>query len=159
MKTVFVWLARLIALLLPIYFLIMTFEGITTEGTFSGGAGDVIHKIVLFICFIISAIVIFFIWWKKADELNKIKGKDQLMLPVCENYIKATGESWAAFILIMLIPSVLAALLFSGRQNTILPLEAYSDVTAAILIFVGNIILSMIVLGISYFLANNMKGR
>lgn len=161
LKTIFVWLARLIALLIPLYCLITIIENITAEYAFSGGAGNVIQKIVWLLCFALAAVIIFFIWWKKAAELNKLKANNQILLPIGENYIKATGESYVAYLLLMTIPGVLAILLFGGAggANTILPFEAYSDFTAAVLLFVGNIILSMIVLGISYFLANNMKGR
>jgi hypothetical protein len=161
LKTIFVWLARLIALLLPLYFLLTIIENVTAEYAFSGGAGNVIEKIVWLICFAIAAIFIFFIWWKKAAEINKIKANNQILLPIGENYIKATGESYVAYLLLMTIPGVLGVFVLgsTGGENTILPFQAYSEITAAILLFVGNIILSMIILGISYFLANNMKGR
>lgn len=160
LRQLFLWLARLIGIIMLVYGVLTIIEQISNGDPY--GQNDFEHTIrmIVYLLFLaVGVFIIFIIWWIKANLIAKLKSNNQTMISVAEIYIKGIGESWAAFLLCMMVPTVLTAFLFGAGQNSILPFEASTRFLAGLLMLVSNTLLSMIVLSISYFLANNLKGR
>jgi membrane protease YdiL (CAAX protease family) len=160
LRILFTWLARIIGIIVLVYCVMTIIDRISVNDTYVESSFEqTIQKIVYMLFLVIASIIIFIIWWIKAKNIAKLKSNNQIMIPVAEYYIRGIGESWATLILCMMIPTVLGIFLFGGVGNDILPLEARTTFLSGLLQLVSNILLAMVVLAISYFLANNLRGR
>jgi hypothetical protein len=160
LRLIFTWLARIIGIIVLVYCVMTIIDKIFVNDTYGQASFEqTIQKIVYLLFLAIASIIIFLIWWIKGNNIAKLKSNNQIMIPIAEYYVKGIGESWASLILCMMIPTVLSIFLFGGGGNDILPLEARTPFLAGLLQLVSNILLAMIVLAISYFLANNLRGR
>jgi len=160
LRIIFTWLARIIGVIILVYCVMTIVERISVDDTYVQPSFEqTIQKIVYMLFLTIASIIIFIIWWIKGKNIAKLKSNNQIMIPIAEYYVRGIGESWASLILCMMIPTILSAFLFGGGGNDIIPLEARTNFLAGLLQLVSNVLLAMIVLAISYFLANNLRGR
>jgi hypothetical protein len=160
LRLIFIWLARIIGIIVLVYGVMTIIDNIFVNDTYSQSSFEqTIQKIVYLLFLAIASFIIFLIWWIKANLIDKLKSNNQTMISVTEHYIRGIGESYASLLLCMMVPAVLGIFLFGGGGNEIIPLEAHTRFLAGLLQFVSNILLAMIVLAISYFLANNLRGR
>lgn len=161
LRIIFTWLARIIGVIILVYCVMTIIDKIFVNDTYGQTSFEqTIQKIVYLLCLTIASIIVFFIWWIKGKNIANLKSNNQIMLPIAEYYVRGIGESLASLILCMMIPAILSAFLFGGDGDSVIPfLEARTNLLAGLLQLLSNVLWAMIVLAISYFLANNLRGR
>lgn len=161
LRIIFTWLARIIGIIVLVYCVMTIIERISVDDTYMQASFEqTIQKIVYLLFLTIASIIIFIIWWLEGKNIAKLKSNNQIMIPIAEYYVRGMGESLASLILCMMIPAILSAFLFGGDGDSVIPfLEARTNFLAGLLQLVSNVLWAMIVLAISYFLANNLRGR
>ncbi len=162
LRTVFGWLAKAIALVILVMGIIAFIDN---WGNMGKGVEPVLAMIILQALYLVFIYLAFHFWWMKGMEILDLKDKDYLLTPVAQRYIKATGETTAAFFILMGVAGMFT-MLFTERvaaaKSTfvISPLSigyisfnVESSFLRSIEILVNGVVQGVVALGVFYLIA------
>lgn len=155
LRKLFSWLAKaigIVALIYGIYKFVDQWSGM------GEGAEAILSRVIYQILWLLLVYLVMHFWWMKGAILAKQKDTDYILIPTAVHYVRAVGETIAAYSIIISVAYTFMILMQNSTYFTVpdimmlIQINTESAFLWAMTVLVNGIVVGILTLG-AYYLA------